>query len=75
MTGGERDRMTIDVRHEQNVQKIEISRIRAEVGRKGGKARVPKGFAKMSPERRREISIKASQKAALLRSTKAKKEA
>lgn len=75
MTGGERDRMVIDVKHEPNAQEIEISRIRAEVGRKGGKARVPKGFAKMSPERHREISVKASQKAALLRSAKAKKEA
>lgn len=65
----------IEVRHEGDAQKIEISRIRAEVGRKGGLARVPKGFAKMSPERRREISIKASQKAALLRSAKAEKEA
>jgi hypothetical protein len=65
----------IEVRHEGDAQKIEISRIRAEVGRKGGLARVPKGFAKMNPERRREIAIKASQKAALLRSAKAKKEA
>lgn len=65
----------IEVRHEGEAQKIEISRIRAEVGRKGGLARVPKGFAKMSPERRREISIKASQKAALARSAKSKKEA
>lgn len=65
----------IEVRHEGEAQKIEISRIRAEVGRKGGLARVPKGFAKMSPERRLEIAIKASQKAALLRSAKAKKEA
>lgn len=65
----------IEVRHEGEAQKIEISRIRAEVGRKGGLARVPKGFAKMSPERRREIAIKASQKAALIRSAKAKKEA
>lgn len=65
----------IEVRHEGDAQKIEISRIRAEVGRKGGLARVPKGFAKMSPERRREIAIKASQKAALLRSAKDKKEA
>jgi len=65
----------IEVKHEGEAQKIEISRIRAEVGRKGGLARVPKGFAKMSPERRREISIKASQKAALLRSAKAEKEA
>lgn len=65
----------IEVRHEGEAQKIEISRIRAEVGRKGGLARVPKGFAKMNPQRRREISIKASQKAAILRSEKAKKEA
>lgn len=65
----------IEARHEGEAQKIEISRIRAEVGRKGGLARVPKGFAKMNPERRREIAIKASQKAALLRSAKAKKEA
>lgn len=65
----------IEVRHEGEAQKIEISRIRAEVGRKGGLARVPKGFAKMNPERRREIATKASQKAALLRSAKAKKEA
>lgn len=64
--------MTIDVKHEQNIQKIEISRIRAEVGRKGGLARVPKGFAKMNPERRREIAIKASQKAAMLRTQKSK---
>lgn len=65
----------IEVKHEGEAQKVEISRIRAEVGRKGGLARVPKGFAKMNPERRREIAIKASQKAALLRSAKAKKEA
>lgn len=65
----------IEVRHEGEAQKIEISRIRAEVGRKGGLARVPKGFAKMSPERRREIAIRASQKAALLRNAKTKKEA
>ena len=65
----------IEVKHEGEAQKIEISRIRAEVGRKGGLARVPKGFAKMNPERRREIATKASQKAALLRSAKAKKEA
>lgn len=65
--------MTIDVKHEQNVQKIEISRIRAEVGRKGGEAKVPKGFAKMNPERQREIAIKASQKAAILRMQKSKR--
>lgn len=65
----------IEVRHEGEAQKIEISRIRAEVGRKGGLARVPKGFAKMNPERRREIAIRASQKAALLHSANTKKEA
>ena len=64
--------MVIDVKHEPNAQEIEISRIRAEVGRKGGKAKVPKGFAKMSPERQLEIAIKASQKAAILRTQKAK---
>ena len=64
----------MEVKHEGEAQTLEISRIRAEVGRKGGLARVPKGFAKMNPERRQEIVIKASQKAALLRSAKAKKE-
>ena len=39
-------------------------------GKKGGSARVAKGFAKMNPERRREIAIKASKKAAELRSAK-----
>ena len=42
-------------------------------GQKGGRARVAKGFAKMNPERRREIAIMASKKAAELRSAKAKK--
>lgn len=64
--------MTIEIKYEGEAQKIEISRIRAEAGRKGGKAKVPKGFAKMSPERQREISIKASQKAAMLRTQKSK---
>lgn len=39
-------------------------------GQKGGRARVAKGFAKMSPERRREIAIAASKKAAELRTKK-----
>ena len=60
----------IEVKHEGEARKIEISRIRAEVGRKGGLARVPKGFAKMNPERRREIVIAASKKAAELRTKK-----
>ena len=42
-------------------------------GQKGGRARGAKGFAKMNPERRREIAIAASKKAAELRSAKAKK--
>lgn len=41
-------------------------------GQKGGSARVAKGFAKMNPERRREIAIMASKKAAELRSAKKK---
>ena len=39
-------------------------------GQKGGRARVPKGFAKMNQERRREIAIAASKKAAELRTKK-----
>jgi hypothetical protein len=31
-------------------------------GKIGGKAKVPKGFAKMSPERRAEIARKAAEK-------------
>ncbi len=33
---------------------------RAEIGRKGGKAKVPKGLAKLSPERRSAIAKKAA---------------
>ena len=40
-------------------------------GRKGGKRCVAKGFAKMEPERRRQIAIIASKKAAELRTRKA----
>lgn len=36
----------------------------AKIGAKGGRAHVAKGFAKMDPERRREIAIKTSKKAA-----------
>jgi len=32
------------------------------LGRKGGKAKVPKGFAKMDPARRSEIAKQAAQK-------------
>ena len=51
-----------------------IAALRA-AGQKGGRARVPKGFAKMNPERRREIAIKASKRAAELRSAKKGKDA
>ncbi len=51
-----------------------IAALRA-AGQKGGRARVPKGFAKMNPERRREIAIKASKRAAELRSAKKGKNA
>lgn len=44
-------------------------------GQKGGRARVAKGFAKMNPERRRKIAIKASKRAAELRSAKKGKNA
>ena len=52
---------------------IERKNALRDAGKKGGKARVAKGFAKMNPERRREIAIMASKKAAELRSAKAKK--
>jgi general stress protein YciG len=32
------------------------------LGRKGGKAKVPKGFAKMDPEKLREIGRKTAEK-------------
>ena len=51
-----------------------IAALRA-AGQKGGRARVPKGFAKMNPERRREHAIKASKRAAELRSAKKGKNA
>lgn len=33
---------------------------RAELGRKGGQAKVPKGLASLSPKRRKEIARKAA---------------
>ena len=44
---------------------------RSNAGRKGGLVRTAKGFAKMNPERRREIAIAASKKAAELRTKQA----
>ena len=41
------------------------------LGKKGGMKRVPKGFAKMDPERRREIAKKAAAKSAKVRRKKA----
>ena len=52
------------------MNKIERRKVLSAAGRKGGAARVAKGFAKMNPERRREISIAASKKAAELRTKK-----
>ena len=49
---------------------IERKNALRDAGKKGGKARVAKGFAKMNPERRREIAIAASKKAAELRTKK-----
>lgn len=40
----------------------EKSRDFSEMGRKGGKAKVPKGFALMNKERLKEISSKAGKK-------------
>lgn len=50
---------------------IERRKALSAAGQKGGKACVAKGFAKMNPERRREISIAASKKAAELRTKRA----
>lgn len=55
------------------MNKNERRKVLSAAGRKGGAAHVAKGFAKMNPERLREISIAASKKAAELRSAKAKK--
>ena len=41
-------------------QKVKVSF--SEAGRRGGLAKVPKGFSKMDEERRREISKKAANK-------------
>jgi len=45
-----------------------VSKYLAEIGRKGGKARLKK----MTPEQRREIATKASKAAALARTKRAK---
>lgn len=52
------------------MNKTERKHALSAAGKKGGKARVAKGFAKMNPERRREIAIAASKKAAELRTKK-----
>jgi general stress protein YciG len=43
-------------------KKTAVSRYLAEIGRKGGKAKVPKGTAVLSPEERTERAKKAAQK-------------
>lgn len=45
---------------ETPVEKVKVSF--REAGRRGGSARVPKGFAKMDSDKRREISRKAAAK-------------
>ena len=52
------------------MNKIERREALRAAGQKGGRARVAKWFAKMNPERRREIAIAASKKAAELRTKK-----
>ena len=37
---------------------VQVSRYMEEIGRKGGQAKVPKGVAALSPERRKEIAAK-----------------
>lgn len=44
------------------VKEIKVKRTKAEAGSMGGKAKVPKGFAKMDKERLRELSKKAIEK-------------
>jgi general stress protein YciG len=39
-----------------------FSKYLAEIGRKGGEARVAKGFSKLSPEQRAEVGRKAAAK-------------
>lgn len=53
--------MQIKVEHvEKPVEKVKISF--KEAGKRGGIAKVPKGFAKMDEKRRREVSKKAAAK-------------
>lgn len=53
--------MKIEVKKiETPVQKVKVSF--REAGRRGGLAKVPKGFSKMPEERRREIAKKAANK-------------
>lgn len=53
--------MKIKVDHiETPAQKIKVSF--KEAGRRGGLAKVPKGFSKMDEERRKEIAKKAANK-------------
>lgn len=53
--------MQIKVEHIENpAEKVKISF--KEAGRRGGSAKVPKGFSKMDEEKRREIAVRAAQK-------------
>ena len=53
--------MKIEVEHIKTPeQKIKVSFV--EAGRRGGMAKVPKGFSKMDAEKRKEIAKKAAAK-------------
>ena len=53
--------MKIEVKYiETPAQKVKVSF--KEAGRRGGLAKVPKGFSKMSEEKRKEIAKKAAMK-------------
>jgi hypothetical protein len=48
------------VRKKKELPEALVSEVMREMGRKGGRAKVPKGPATLSPERRKEIAEKAA---------------
>lgn len=54
-------------------KKTAVSRYLAEIGRKGGQKKVPKGIATLSPEERKELAAKAAAKRWENKKTAAKK--
>lgn len=54
--------MKVEVKYiETPAQKVKVN-VFKEAGRRGGLAKVPKGFSKMDEERRKEIAKKAANK-------------